>query len=214
MYIYKITNLVNGKIYIGQHSGKDLWAYLRHNIKHALDLNYKNKTILYNAFRKYVPIHGEDCFKIEQVVQLSPTLSKEEARPLLDKLEIFFIKHYNSRDDSIGYNITAGGGGQLGCSRPHTEEHKKRMAAIMAGRVVTWGDKISAGLTGRKLSEESRKKLSDSQRGVPKIPRTPEHCQKISDHKKAFWANLSKERKEEIVTAIKAGQLRAKNVAA
>ena len=36
MHVYLIQNIVNGKIYIGQHAGDDLEMYWKHNIRAAL----------------------------------------------------------------------------------------------------------------------------------------------------------------------------------
>lgn len=91
--IYKITNLLNNKIYIGQ--SKDIYA--RYNQHHKYE--YKNESRadfhLYQAFKKY----GLDSFSIE-VVELCP----------LDELndkEIYWIEYYDSFKQ--GYNMTAGG---------------------------------------------------------------------------------------------------------
>lgn len=58
--------------------------------------------------------------------------------------------------------------------RHHSEEHKARLSAMMMGRPVTWGNKISASLSGRAYgaaikgrpkSDEHRQKLSESHKG-------------------------------------------------
>lgn len=91
--IYKITNLLNGKVYIGQ--SKDI--YVRYNQHHKYE--YKNESRadfhLYQAFKKY----GLDNFSIE-VVELCPQ------NELNDK-EIYWIEYYDSFKQ--GYNMTAGG---------------------------------------------------------------------------------------------------------
>ena len=177
MHVYAITNSVNGKIYVGQHCHDDLQAYLRHNIRHAL-ANARTKTRLYNAIRKY----GTDAFSIRSLISNIESLSQ------LNALEIFFIRTLETQDDEIGYNITAGGGGQLGTSRPHTEEQKTRMSEIMTGREVTWGDKISAAQKGRKFTPEHIAALKAGQKGCKKPPRSPEHRRKIGENTKARWA--------------------------
>ena len=35
------------------------------------------------------------------------------------------------------------------------------------GRKITWGDKISKALTGKKLSKDHRKAISDAHKGIP-----------------------------------------------
>lgn len=176
MHVYAITNLANGKIYIGQHFKDDLDAYLAHNIRAAL-AGRGNKLFLYRAIRKY----GANAFVIHS---LTHPIDKEQ----MDKMEIFFIKILETQNDSIGYNITAGGGGRLGTKQPHTQAYKDYMRRIMTNRIVTWGDKIAASQTGRKFTPEHRAALKLGQTGCKKS-RSPEHCEKIRQDKIRWWAN-------------------------
>lgn len=91
-YIYKITNIINGKVYIGQtiQSIESRWE------QHKRSSTYKNYA-LYYAMRKY----GIDNFKIEMVEEC-------DNKELNDK-EIKWISFYNSYHD--GYNMTLGGNG-------------------------------------------------------------------------------------------------------
>lgn len=94
--IYKITNLVNGKVYIGQ--SQDI--YIRW-YDHKKSSRKKKKNIaLYYAFAKY----GIENFSFE-IVEECPL---EE----LDEKEILYIKKYNSYinwENANGYNMTVGG---------------------------------------------------------------------------------------------------------
>lgn len=183
MHIYCITNLVNGKIYIGQHAKDDLQAYFKHCARHAMN-DSGNKTYLYNAIRKY----GPESFVCESMIRVD---TKEQ----MDYWEIFFIMLLETQNDSIGYNITSGGGGRLGTTYSHTEEHKDHIRQLMTGRVCTWADKISAAQKGRPLTPEHIAALKVGQRGCKKSERSLEHRQKISDNKKLWWAK----RKEEVM---------------
>lgn len=88
-YIYKTTNLVNGKIYIGQHKSD------------KFDESYLGSGILLNkAILKY----GVECFRQEI---LEVCYSKNE----LNEREIYWIEYYNSTNVEIGYNMTRGGDG-------------------------------------------------------------------------------------------------------
>jgi group I intron endonuclease len=176
MHVYKITNLVNWKIYVGQHSGDDLQAYFKHCFRHAWTCP-DEKPYLYNAFRKY----GEDAFVIESLVR---PIDKQQ----MDALEIFFIRVLETQNREIGYNITAGGGGRLGTKRPHTDEEKAHMSEVMTGRKVTWGDKISAAQKGRSFTPEHIAALKAGQKGCKKPPRSPEHLRKIGENARARWA--------------------------
>lgn len=91
MYIYKITNKINNKVYIGQtiHSIESRWK------RHQYDA-FKKDTHFARAIRKY----GAENFIVEQIDIAN---SKEE----LNEKEIYWIKYYNSTID--GYNSTDGG---------------------------------------------------------------------------------------------------------
>lgn len=93
MIIYKITNQINGKIYIGltTESLQKRWR------SHKISSRNKN-THLYTAMRKY----GIENFAIEVIDE---TDSFEE----LGRLERFYIDKYHSQDPNYGYNVTAGG---------------------------------------------------------------------------------------------------------
>jgi len=88
--VYKTTNLVNGKIYIGKtiKTGDKLKRYMGSGLG------------LSHAIKKY----GINNFKKDIIAE---AFSKDE----LNTLEIHYIKAYNSRDIIIGYNILQGGEG-------------------------------------------------------------------------------------------------------
>ena len=132
MHVYCITNNINDKIYVGQHSKDDLEAYLAYNVRHAM-ASSGNKTYLYRAIRKY----GGEAFAIQSLV-------KPADKERTDWWEIFFIHLLETQNPDIGYNITSGGGGRLGVKRPHTDAEKEYMSRVMTGRKVTWAHKISA----------------------------------------------------------------------
>lgn len=93
MLIYKITNLINNKVYIGLTT---LMLSQRWK-KHLQDCKNCSRP-LYKAMRKY----GLDNFKIEQI-DTTDDFTK------LGELERKYIKEYNSTNQEFGYNITAGG---------------------------------------------------------------------------------------------------------
>jgi hypothetical protein len=98
-FIYMITNLKNGKIYIG----KTIYSIEERFKSHLKIAKYKKKKWrLHNAINKY----GPENFKIE--------LIWEGYLRYLDEMEIFFIKELNTMDKDKGYNMTEGGEGTLG----------------------------------------------------------------------------------------------------
>ena len=105
MNIYKTTNLINNKIYIGQDS-KDREGYLG------------SGSLLRYAIRKY----GRENFK-KEVLEICAT--KEE----LDAAEKKWIEFYHSQDKTIGYNIAFGGeGGSTRHGQHNTEEQNRKIS--------------------------------------------------------------------------------------
>ena len=96
--IYKITNLKNNKIYIGQTSRT---IYERFEEHCMCALSFKLNTHFAKAIRKY----GKDSFKIETIED--SILDKETA----NKREIYYISYYESTKRGVGYNSTPGGEG-------------------------------------------------------------------------------------------------------
>lgn len=89
-YIYKTTNLINGKIYIGQKRSK---IFLKEKY-------LGSGKILKNAINKY----GKHNFITECIEEC-------ETQEELNKKEVYWIKYFNSKDINIGYNIDSGGQG-------------------------------------------------------------------------------------------------------
>lgn len=92
-YIYKITNTLNNKVYIGQTSFSVEKRWQEH-IKDSKRENLKNRP-LYAAFHKY----GIENFIIEKIEETDNPNEREQ----------YWIKQYNSY--SCGYNATTGGEG-------------------------------------------------------------------------------------------------------
>lgn len=92
-YIYKITNNVNNKIYIGK-TIRSLKVRFKEHLK---DSNTEDNK-LYRAMRKY----GKENFSIEEI--------EEVTKEILSEREKFWIKKYNSYYN--GYNSTFGGDGE------------------------------------------------------------------------------------------------------
>lgn len=92
--IYKLTNKVNGKIYIGQSNDiHQRWS------KHAYDARQENPSnLISRAIKKY----GWENFEKEILFQI-------ESEKERDCKEIELISLYNSTDLSVGYNLAAGG---------------------------------------------------------------------------------------------------------
>lgn len=165
-YIYKTTNLVNRKIYIGQ----------KKSIK-FLDSKYLGSGVrLHSAIQHY----GKENF---QVILLEECNSKEE----LDEREIYWIDKLNSRDENIGYNLSIGGGTTAGVTAwnkgkcgvcTHSEETKQKMSESRKGHAT---------------SEETKRKISEAQKGRPKSPELAELARNAS--KGRIWITNGKDNK-------------------
>lgn len=92
-YIYKITNTINNKIYIGQTIKTVEKRFQQH--KNNSNKPYFSQIVLYKAFNKY-GINNFICEEIEQVENI-----------LLDEREKYWINYYDSYFN--GYNSTLGG---------------------------------------------------------------------------------------------------------
>ena len=98
-YIYKITNNINGKVYIGQ-TIRNIEIRWHEHLRHGFNSNSNEYSRhLYNSMRKY----GKENFNIELIEYCE--------NDLIDDREMFWIKHYNSFDPDYGYNLTLGGDG-------------------------------------------------------------------------------------------------------
>ena len=148
MIIYKTTNLINGKIYIG----KDCLN----------NINYLGSGLnLVKAFKKY----GKENFKKEI---LQECYSKEE----LNEAEKIWIKNLNSRNPNIGYNISLGGHGgkqppEITLKQIQTQTGKRWVYNVITNkstliRAEELQKYLNEGyLLGRNLSESSKKLISD-----------------------------------------------------
>lgn len=159
--IYRITNLINGKTYIGQHKYK------------KLDDSYMGSgKILKQAIKKY----GIENFKKE--ILYSRIQYKETA----DDIERFAIAKERAIEKAE-YNIANGGqGGNLGDvvnkkisealkgknkGKHHTDEVRKKMSESRIGKHHTEETKRKIGEAnkGKYISEKTKKRLSESLKG-------------------------------------------------
>ncbi len=161
--IYKITNTVNGKVYIGK--SVDDSAYLR-IYKH---FNGQGSRLVYAAIKKY----GKNALTYE-------ILHDGIIPELIDSFEIEVIKSYNAVTPH-GYNLTSGGEGGI-----ITEEARRNMSKSQrtSPRVIEGRKKRAEKIKGRppwnkgiKMSDEQKKKLSIAHTGK-KL--SIEHCCKLS----------------------------------
>lgn len=193
MIIYKTTNLINQKIYVGKDT---------HNNPNY----YGSGKRLKLAIQKY----GLENFK-KEIIEVCDTLEELNTR------EKFWIKELNAINE--GYNISLGGdGGDTISNNPRKKEIGKKISESNKGRSIgktnsketrekiskalkgkflgnknpNYGknhtdeakDKIRKKALGRVVSDETRKKLSIKNKGKKGFVWTDEMRQKLSESRK------------------------------
>lgn len=140
--IYKITNTVNGKVYIGQSE----WVKKRIGAhKYKLDKGTHNNVHLQRAYDKY----GADAFLFEVVEYCD-----EDS---LDEREMFYISYYDSMRN--GYNQTLGGGGNRGyvMSEETRKKLRERHIDVSGKNNPMYGRSWKDMCTDEEIEEHSRK---------------------------------------------------------
>lgn len=122
--IYKITNILNNKVYIGQ-----TIRPLEERIERHFD-EAENNVLPENHFHRAIRKYGRENFKVEKI-------DEAENREELNNKEKFWIKEYKSTNDELGYNSTAGGEGgntYLKRTKEQMEETKRKISIANSGR--------------------------------------------------------------------------------
>lgn len=150
MIIYKTTNLIDGKIYIG-YDTRDNHNYYGSGVRFC------------RALKKY----GKENFKkvaIDHSSDFNELCLKEK----------FWINFYNARNRDVGYNTSEGGLGNKGwipseetrrkigiksASRKHSEETKLKIAEKVRNNKER-AEKISKALSGKKKTEAHKRGIS------------------------------------------------------
>lgn len=137
MVIYKITNLVNGKVYIGQTIQNPKRRWRLHE--------YSNSC---RALKAAIDKYGKNNFQFS-------IISRADNIEQLNYREAYYIQLFKSLSPK-GYNLRYGGE-----NSKLSEETKLRISAANKGQ-VPWckGKKIGP------LSEETKQKISKSKRGI------------------------------------------------
>jgi len=143
MVVYKITNLVNGKVYVGQ-TTKGAEYRFRQHISDSKRTKGYGCTLLQRAMRR----HGVDNFRME-------VLGAYSSMDDLCKAECTWIEVLRARDRDHGYNITLGGDTTKG--RVVSAETRKKMSDAFRGRVFSdeTRRRMSESAKGRSISKES-----------------------------------------------------------
>jgi len=173
-YLYKITNTLNNKLYIGQTvDNKKRW------MQHKSYAKSPDKTGQY--IHRAMAKHGVENFAFEMIATCQ---TQEDA----NEIESLLIVQYNSRDQNHGYNLMVGGayGG-------HSEESKQKQSISMKKayeRKGNWN-------LGTKRTDEQKATLSYAQQNRNN-DYTPEIRQRMSEaHIGIKDSDETKEKKSE-----------------
>lgn len=151
MFVYLITNTINGKRYVGQTKQTLANRWSMHVAKNHC-------RYLYNAIHKY----GKENFIIEVLFDV-PT------KELANEFEIEYIDQLRTMFPN-GYNILPGGDDRP----PLSEEAKKKISEQHKGKRHRLGQspseetriKLSLANKGKTLSEEHKQKIAASHIGI------------------------------------------------
>lgn len=166
MIIYKITNLVTNKVYIGQTivSIKKRWG------------DHCSKGSNCRFLSKSIAKHGKNNFHIEEI-------DRADTLEDLNKKEAYWIDFYKSTDPEFGYNLSSGGDNRqchedtkdkiskANSGKKRTEESKEKMRQAQLGKKQSPEtiEKRRQALIGRKRPDMEKRKG---------IPRNPDHIKK------------------------------------
>lgn len=176
--VYCIRNRMTGKVYVGSTSRPipKRWG------AHISELNRKVH------YSKSLQSDWDTCGIFVFDFILLEFCEKESLKPR----EQFWMDHYKCYDADKGYNVSkiayaspppsketlekarlANLGrkmpehvreaiDKINVGRKDTPEQRERKSVAHKGRIITWGDKISASRKGKPLSEEHKKALSEA----------------------------------------------------
>lgn len=157
--IYKITNLLNNKVYIGQstrgfkrrycHEGNGVERVFKYYKSRKKTNKHYNDHLL-----KSITKYGFEAFEVIEIYDIA--FSQVE----LDIKEKTYIKLFNSHIRKYGYNFTEGGGN--------------------GKRSIETRHKLSEARKGYRWSEEEKIRMSKQRKGIS-------HYNNKTDEEKAIW---------------------------
>ena len=168
--IYCIECLITNVKYIGQtcENFYRRWTFHKWNFKN----NKHSNSYMQNAWNKY----GEENFKFYPIESFDISEKDNILKNKIDELEKYYIEKYDTFNN--GFNLTTGG--EKCNMRPLSDEAKRKI-----------GNKNKVNMLGKKHTEETKQKMSDSHKGYIK---TEDHRKHLSESKKG--KPISEEHKE------------------
>ena len=157
-YIYKITNTINGKVYIGQ----TIQSVTKRWYDHVSQAKTTTKP---GHFQRAILKYGRDAFTVEIV-------EKDVPRDLLDDKESEHISRLDTYNN--GYNSTSGGQREPTGNVHYipTDEHKQNMSKAKKGKKLNWSKQSLEAVRQAKIG-------TNNPNYGKKMPRIVcEHCSK------------------------------------
>lgn len=152
-YVYRITNLINGKIYIG----KTINPKKRKNEHFSNKDQNADHLLLKKAMKKY----GKEHFKFEIIGEYSDEIIA------LD-MEKYFIREFNASGRVNGYNLTFGGEGLSGFK--HSEKTKEILRIKNIGNLnPLYGKPQSTSLRAKQSHIQSNRKWKTNHSNESKL---------------------------------------------
>jgi group I intron endonuclease len=148
--IYKVTNLINGKVYIGFTSNFPARKRLhKHN-------SLKNKNyVFHNAIRKY----GWNNFDWQIIYQ------SKDKNYILAEMEQYFINEFSSLHP-IGYNMKTGGSGGNLSESARLKISQKRKGIKFSDKHI---EKLRESHRGKIMDDSHKSKISESLKRTLKL---------------------------------------------
>jgi group I intron endonuclease len=161
--IYLVSNKLNGKQYVGQTINPE------RQIGHG------------RILRKAYKLHGRDNFSYE------PICTGITSRTTLNAVERFWIAVADTVVPN-GYNIELGGSE----GSTWTEERRRKHSLALTGRIHIRPLGSKSGMKGKKYPEEGKRKLSEALKGRVSpnwgLKASEETKAKMTASQKAYWA--------------------------
>jgi group I intron endonuclease len=167
-FIYKITNTVNGKLYIGKSSCLSLKKLIG---RYKKEIKYNNPRLIIRAMVKY----GISSFSFEII---KSDIRQDE----INNAEMEYITLYNTTDKNTGYNLTQGGEGTVGLKWKKESREKlsnTRKAGNYSGENNPFWGKHHVDATIDKIIESNKRR-----KGRKLVPMSQATKDKISEKTK------------------------------
>lgn len=140
--IYRATNRVNGKVYVGQTTDTLRRRIVTHK-SGAKRTNLSNH--FHNAIRKY----GLEQF-IWEIIDNARSMEE------LNNKEIYWISHYRATEPEIGYNSQPGGK-----NRSHNKATREKLSASL---LALYRNGLVSAVKGKHHTEETKQYLSETRK--------------------------------------------------